>query len=472
MDPVGFVGGWLERAGVITVERFRPTVELAWPRVVTGFAIMSKQTADLAMVGVAVGTAGTAGLAYALAYWGLVAMLGLGLAGGTISLVSQHYGGDDPERASLVVKASVLVTVAVALPLVAAFLAVPGRLVGLLGADPASLRHGRVYLVFVAPAVLFEMLNLVASRTYTGIGDTYTEMVVRASGAVLNVLLSAALIFGAGMGVAGAAAGTAVATGAVTLGLGWGMTGRSYGGLLGMEPSPVAISAAGPWVDAALVRQLLEVSAPEVGRRLAQGVVVFPLLWIAASFGPVVVTAFEVARRVRTLVNSLNWGLSLASSSLVGRHLGAGDEAEAAAYGASIVRLAFVTYVGVAAAVALFAEPIAGLFVSGPEPVARTATFVVVCAASAVGQGVDGTATGALIGAGDTRLPFVASLFGRYAFALPAAALGLVTPLGVAGLYLALLLEMHVPGWINYGLFRTGRWKAVSRRYRSTSGSG
>jgi putative MATE family efflux protein len=472
MEPVESVGRLLERVGVITVERFRATVDLAWPRIVTGFAIMSKQTADLAMVGVAVGTAGTAGLAFALAYWGLVAMVGLGLASGTISLVSQNYGGDDSERASLVVKASVLVTVAVAVPVMAVFVAFAEHLIGLLGADAASLRHGRVYLVYVAPAVLFEMLNLVASRTYTGIGDTYTEMVVRATGALLNVILSAALIFGAGLGVAGAAAGTAVSTGVVTLGLGWGMTGRSYDGLLGMEPSPVSISASRPWVDGALVRQLLEISAPEIGRRLAQGAVVFPLLWIAASFGPVVVTAFEAARRVRTLINSVNWGLSLASSSLVGQHLGSGDEAEAGAYGASIIRLAFVVYLGVAGLVVLFAEPIAGLFVSGADAVAQTAAFVAVCAVSAVGQGVDGTATGALIGAGDTRLPFAASLLGRYAFALPAAGLGLVTPLGVAGLYLALVLEMHVPGWINYALFRTGRWKAVSRRYRTASGPG
>jgi len=469
MDPVDSVGSLLERAGIITSDRFRRTLELAWPRIVTGFAIMSKQTVDLAMVGIAVGTAGTAGLAFALGYWGVVVLLGLGIAGGTVSLVSQNYGADRPGRSSLVVKQSVLLTVALAVPIMAVFVAVPGALVGLLGAGPASLEQGSTYLVFVAPAVIFEMLNLIASRTYTGIGDTFTEMVNRATGALLNVVLSAVLIFWFGLGVAGAALGTTISTGVVTLTLGWGMTGRSYGGLLGMEPSPVPIGTGGAWVDRALLRQLLEISLPEVGRRLAQGLIVFPLLWIAASFGPVVVTAFEVARRVRTVVNSFNWGLSLASSSLVGQHLGESDETEAGAYGASIIRLGTVVYLCAAGVVVLLAEPIAGLFVSGPAAVGRTAVFVTVSALSSVGQGVDGTATGALIGAGDTRLPFAASLLGRYVFALPVAALGLVTPLGIAGLYAALLLEMYVPACVNYGLFRTGRWKAVSRRYRASS---
>ncbi|MDG5758756.1 MATE family efflux transporter [Natronococcus sp. A-GB1] len=459
------VANLLERLGIIDAERLRPTVDLAWPRIVTGVAIMSKQTADLAMVGIAVGTAGTAGLAFALAYWEIVAMLGLGLAGGTVSLVSQNYGGEENERASLVVTQSVLLAVIISLPLAAAFVLVPDRLIGLFGAGPESLAHGSTYLVYVAPAVVFELLNLIASRTYTGVGDTFTEMMARAGGAVLNVVLSALFIFGFDMGVAGAALGTTLSTGFVTVVLAWGMVGRSYGAL-GMEPSPVPITREGPWLEAGVIRDLVEISTPEIGRRLAQGVIVFPMLWIAASFGPVVVTALEVGRRVRSLINSVNWGMGLASSSLVGQHLGANEEEEAGAYGEGIVRLSVVCYVGIAAVVVAFADPIAGLFVSEPDEISLAATFVAVGAVSAIGLGVDGAAAGALLGAGDTRLPLVASLIGRYLFALPAAALGLVTPLGVAGLYLAFLLETYVPGGINYWLFRRGRWKAVSRRYR------
>jgi Na+-driven multidrug efflux pump len=183
-------------------------------------------------------------------------------------------------------------------------------------------------------------------------------MVVRAGGGVLNVVLSALLIFGFGLGVAGAAIGTTVSTGLVTLVLAWGMVGRSYG-RFGMEPSPVPVTRSGLRLEPAFIRQLIEISAPEIGRRLVEGLVVFPLLWIAATFGPVIVTAFEVGRRVRSLINSVNWGLSLASSSLVGRHLGANEESEAGAYGLAIVRLSTVVYIGLAVLVVAFAEPIA-----------------------------------------------------------------------------------------------------------------
>lgn len=465
------VAKMLERLGIISADQLKSTMNLAWPRIITGFAIMSKQTADLAMVGLAVGASGVAGLAFAFAYWEVATFLSLGLAGGTVSLVSQNYGGGERDHASLVVKQSILVAFAMGLPIVATYVLFAESLISVLGSHPEAIRHGSVYLIIVAPAVFFEFLNHIASRTYAGVGDTYTPMVARAGGAVLNIILSAVFIFGASLGVAGAAFGTAIATIAVTVVLAWGMLGRTYG-QFGMQASPVPVVVRGRWIAPRLTRQLLEISTPLMARRVAEGLVIFPFLWIAAVFGPVVVAALEVGRRIRALINSVRWGLSVASSTLVGQHLGAGDEHKAGTYGAAIIRFSVLIYIGIAAVVVVFSTPIATLFVIDPDSVAQTATFIAIGAVSAIGLGIDGAATGALRGAGDTRWPFVAALVGRYAFAVPVAALGLVSPLGVVGLYLALLLEGFVPGGINVWLFRTGRWKAISRRYRPSSDPG
>ncbi|MFC6768276.1 hypothetical protein [Natrinema soli] len=45
----------LECAHVIQRLRLRATADLAWPRIITGLARMSKQTADIAMVGLVLG---------------------------------------------------------------------------------------------------------------------------------------------------------------------------------------------------------------------------------------------------------------------------------------------------------------------------------------------------------------------------------------------------------------------------------
>jgi putative MATE family efflux protein len=454
----------LDRAGIIDPRRFRETFDLAWPRVVTGLAIMSKSTVDLALVGWDVGAAAVAGLAFANAYWQVGKFLGIGLAGGTVTLVSQAYGAEDSARASAAVGVSLVIALAVAAPIAVVYAAFAPDLVAVLGSEPEPRRHAATYLALVAPALLFEFPNLIASRTYAGVGDTLTPMVVRAGGALANIVLSTVLIFGYGLGVAGAAVGTSLATGVVALVFAWGLSGRSY---FGRGACPVAVTRATTRFDgvAPLTRRLLAVSAPLMARRTAEMLAVFPLVAIAATFGPAVVAAYEVARRVRTLIDSFSWGFSIAASTLVGQRLGAGDDAEAEAYALAIVRLSATVYVVAATAVFALAGRIPGLFVDDPAVVAVAGPFVAAAAVSVVFLGVDGSATGTLRGAGDTRYPFLTSLVGRYGCALPVAALGLVTPLGAAALLVAMVVESAVPAALNVFRVRSNRWKAIGRAH-------
>jgi putative MATE family efflux protein len=455
----------LASAGVIDERRLEDTFELAWPRIVTGFAIMSKRTVDLALVGIVIGSTAVAGLTIANAFWMVAKFLAIGLAGGTVSLVSQNYGGGDVDRAAAVVRLSVLLAFAVGVPTAIVFGLAAEPLVGLVGDDPDSIRHGATYLAIVAPGLLFEYLNLIASRTYAGVSDTFTPMAMRAGGAIANIALSSFFVLGLGMGVAGAAFGTTLATALVTVAFSWGMTGRNY--LRGRGASPVPLTLSRPFVDRELLRQIAQVSAPLIARRVAQGLVVFPLLAIAATFGPVAVAAVGVGRQVRALLGSFSWGFSIAASTLVGQELGAGEETEAEAYGWGIVRLSALVYVGAAAIVVAFADPIAGVFVDDPANRELSAWFVRVAAVSVIALGIDGSITGALRGAGDTRVPFIAALAGLYLVALPVAWLGTVIPaLGVGGLLIALFAETAVPMVVNLRRFRSNRWKAVSRSYR------
>jgi putative MATE family efflux protein len=451
----------LARVGIIEESRLRETTDLAWPRVVTGFAIMSKRTVDLAVVGIAIGPTAVAGLTLANAYWAVGKFAFIGLAGGTISLVSQNYGGGDGGRAARVVEASVLLSILVVVPVVALFVLGAEPLVDLLGDDPTAVGYGATYLVVVAPGLAFEALNLVASRTYAGVGDTLTPMAMRVAGALLNIALSGYLVLVADYGVAGAAAGTTVSTVLVAAAFAWGMTGRSYAGR-GASPIPLRFDAR---PDAGLLGQLVRVAAPLVARRVAQAAVVFPLLAIASTFGAVAVAAVGVGRQVRALLDSFGWGFSIAASTLVGQALGRGEEAVAELYGWEITKLSLVVYVLAAAVVVAFARPIAGVFVDGGD-VPLAAAFVRVAAVSVVPLGVDGSVTGTLRGAGDTSVPFLATLGGLYLVALPVAWLGTVTALGVVALQLALVAETLVPMVVTAARFRTGTWKRVSRAYR------
>lgn len=61
---------------------------------------------------------------------------------------------------------------------------------------------------------------------------------------------------------------------------------------------------------------------PLTVRWLDNSLVIVPFLAIVSVFGNGAVAAFEVARRLRELLNAPGWGFTLASRSLVGEELG------------------------------------------------------------------------------------------------------------------------------------------------------
>ena len=465
------VGLLLARAGLVDRARAVRTADLAWPRIVTGVARMSKNAVDVAMVGVAAGTVAITGVGFASPFWGLSFAVGAGLAAGTIALVSQRFGADDDEGLGLAVRTSAAVVVAATLPVTVAFWLFATDLIALLSDTPAAVSAGATYLRLVGLGVPFAALNLVGSRVLVGSDDAYTAMLLRASGAVLNVGANAVLIFVFDMGVAGAAVGTTLSTVAVTAAFAVGLT---RGRLPGVGSFPVRVDPFGPVLDLATARDLVSIGLPVFGRNLVWTVAEFPMLAVLAMLGPDVVAAFVIARRVWGIMNTPGWGFGLASSSLVGQSLGVGDEATAEAYGVDIIRYAVATYLVSAVLVAAFAGPIVRLFVDDPtDPVVPVAvSFVYAACVAVVLQGVSGGAAGPLDASGDTSWTFYGQALAMFGVSIPLTYLGATTSLGLWGVYLAFVAETSVPAAINYYRFATGRWKTVSRGYRPDPAAG
>ena len=465
------VGLGLSRLGLVDERRVRRVTDLAWPRIVTGLARMSKNAADVAMVGVGVGPAAIAGVGFASPYWGAAFTIGGGLAAGTIALVSQRFGAGAHDELGQAIRSSVVLVLAVSLPIAAVYWAFPGQLVGLLSSGAKTTRLGAAYLGLVALGVPFAGLNLVGSRALIGADDAWTAMVLRAGGALANILLNAVFIFGLGLGVEGAALGTVVSNVVVTAAFAVGLvTGR----LPGAGRFPVSVAPRGGYVDLGTMRDVVEIGLPVVGRNMVWTVSRFPMLAFVGLFGGPVVAAYVVSRRVWGLMNTPGWGFGLAASSLVGQNLGEGDEAAAEAYGHDIVRVSVATYVVAAALVFVFAEPIVVTFVGDPtDPTVGVAVPLVYAACIAVvAQGVTSSVAGALDATGDTNWPFYSRTLGMFGLAIPLTYAGATTALGLWGLYLAYFAQTVVPAAINYHRFSTGKWKAISREYRPDSSAG
>ncbi len=462
--PILYIGLLLARLGLIDRERAVETTDLAWPRIVTGVARMSKNAVDVAMVGAAIGTKAVAGVGFAGPFWGLAFAIGGGVAGGTIAMVSQRYGAEAYAELGLSVRSSALLVVLISVPVMLTFWAVPERLVGLLSDDAAAVAYGAAYLRIVGIGIPFAGLNLVGSRVLVGADDAYTAMQVRAGGAMVNIVLNAIFIFGLGLGVEGAALGTVlsnvIAVSAFAVGI-----SRGAAPLLG--EFPVTVDPFGNYLDGSTIRDLVRIGTPVGARNLVWTVAEFPMLAILATFGTSTVAAFVIARRIWGVMNTPGWGFGLASSSLSGQALGQAKEDLAEAYGRDIIRFSVATYAVSATIIAIFANRLVLVFTGGPGPEVPIAVNLIYAACIAVlFQGVSGAAIGPLDASGDTRVPFASQFLGMFGGSIPLAYVGSVTVLSHWGLYLAFIAETTIPAAINYWRFSSGRWKKISREFR------
>lgn len=469
----------LARLGLLDREKGEEAFDLAIPVMVTGALRTLLRFVDYLMVSVAIGAEAVAALELGFQYYFIAFGISLAVSSGTISVVSRFKGSGDHDRADFAIKQSLWLAVLIAAPLTAVAWLFSEPLVGLLSDDPATIELGGIYLQIIMLAFVFRFWGLIAARALQGAGDTRTPMYVRLITLPTNIVLNYLLIFGVGpfprLGIAGAAIGTALAN---------VLAATIFFAVLGSGRWDVRLPFRGRQWDTSIAREIVRVGLPLAGTRLARTFGRFPFLFVLGTLGTPVLAAYAIGRQVMLLALMPAWGYATASSTLVGQSVGAGEDVDADEYGWQTLRLALATQLPIAAALMLFAEPIAHLF--GTEHVDMTVTFVRVFGLGVAGFSIARTMQGGLRGAGDTTWPFYGAMVGIYLFQIPVAFMALpsgavvATILGVAiapglgwgllGIYAAILGEMYVRAAVNSYRFYSEKWKIVARRSEAGQG--
>jgi putative MATE family efflux protein len=406
------------------------------------------QLADAAIVG-HLGAAQLAGLGAAGAALSTLVNVCIFLAYGTTSAVARRMGAGDLTGA--VRQGIDGMWVALLLGAVIAAVAVPlaGPIVSAFGASAAATGYAVTYLRISAAGVPAMLLVLAGTGILRGLQDTRVPLAVAAIGAALNVVLNYLLVYPAGLGIAGSAAGTvitqagmAVAYVAVAV-----RVAQRHGAHL--RPDWPGIRAGASASFALLVRT----AALQVYLLIA--------VWIAARSGTAALAAHTVASNLwNTLALALD-ALAIAAQAIVGHALGAGDVARARA---ATVRMCWwggalgvVVGVLVAAARPLYVP----LFTPDHTVRVLLSGILLLVALYQPVSGVVFVLDGVLIGAGDNRFLAVASIattavFVACAFAARAAGGGLTGLWLAIGAFMlarlvALGLRARSPAWTRTG---------------------
>ncbi|MBS3781374.1 MAG: MATE family efflux transporter [Candidatus Thermoplasmatota archaeon] len=452
----------LARLGILDEKRGTEAFSLAWPVILTGGLRVGLRLTDFLMVGFAIGAAGVAALGFGFQFFFIGFALSLAVSSGTISLVSQHHGAGEYEKADFVIKQSVWLAVLISLPLMLVTWFHAEGMIGLLSSDPEVIDLGGAYLRVLMIGLLFRFFSMVAARAFAGSGNTVTPMYVSALGVPSNVVLNWLLIFGIGvfpeLGIVGAALGTLITNISMAV---------IFFALLFSNNYNVSFKLRGKQWDTSVVKKLFSVSLPLLGMRMARTLGQFPFLWMLDSFGTGVVAAYQVGRRVELFAMEPAWGFGTASSTLVGQSLGAEKEDEAELYGWDTLKISIAVMLPIGFLLALFAGPISGLFSDETDVIFLSTRFIYINAIGVLGYAVNRIMRGALRGAGDTRWPFYGNLLGIYGWLLPVSYIfGIVLDFGLIAIFIAVLGSFFIPGLVNLIRFKSGRWKEVSRKLR------
>ncbi len=462
----------LARLGLVSRERGQETFDIATPAMVSGGIWTILRLSDFFMVSLAGSDAALAAMQFAFQYYFLGFALAMAIGSGTISVVSRFKGREDHDRADLAIKQALWLSIGISAPLVLVSVVYPAALIELFTDDPAVVRLGGIYLQIIMMALTLRFWSMIGARALEACGNTRTPMVVNLVVIPTNFVLNAILIFGLGpapeMGIAGAAAGTALAT---------ALGAAIYVWIFRSGLFEVQLRLGGTQVDRGIIKEIVRVGLPVAGRRLIETGSRFPFLFVLGVLGTPVVAAFAIGRRFMTLALIPGFGYATAASALVGQNLGRGDEEEATRYGREALTLALVTQVLVAGLAAIFARPIVVLF--NLEAVDLSVTFIRVLAVSVAGNSVAQALQGALRGAGDMTWPFYAAVLGNgvrltlAALALPAGfvlfggtALAIAPGIGagVVFIYAAIILDRYLRAVVVAVRFWSGRWKVIGQK--------
>lgn len=377
---------------------------------------------------------------------------GLGLGAGTIALTSQDTGGDAAANRDEAVTQAVLLGLLLGVPLALTGLLFGEELIALLGASPEVARLGGAYLAIIFTTAGARHVALIGGRSLQGTGDTRTPMYVNAAANVVNV--AGTVVLGLGwfgapkLGVVGIGLATAV-TNVLTAGLLLAAIHRPKSDLGFVRPR-----------SAVVAKQLVVISVPRIAEGLAEAVARFPFNALLLTFGTPVNAGYQVGRRLYQQVTApLSRGYGVAASVLVGQALG-DERPEAARFeGWAVAALGVVTVGLIGAGVLVAADELARLFTRDPATVTYSVGFARAYGLAAPGLVAFIALSGALQGAGETRVPFVARLTGTFGFMLGVSyALGVTLGYGAVGAYVGLALTYTWMAAVVAWSFRSGNW--------------
>ncbi|MBS0274930.1 MAG: MATE family efflux transporter [Proteobacteria bacterium] len=433
----------------------RSLVLLAVPIMGANVLQVAYQLVDAFWVG-RLGAAAVAAVSITLPLMFVLVAAGMGFAIAGTTLIAQYTGARDHQMVDHVAAQTLLTILAVSVVLGSLGFALAPWLLHLMGVAPEVYRDALAFIRVIFIALPFTFLYAMAQALMRGVGEVRVPLYIVAGTVVINFFLDPILIFGKfgapSLGVAGAAVATLIAqliAAAVALRL-------LFGGRFGIHVRWPDFKP-----DFAFVKRAFLLGYPASIEQSARGVGMTLMTFLITSFGTVVTASFGIASNVLNFVVIPAMGFSMATSTLVGQNIGAGNikRAESVARLSAAVTFATLSLLGVVSY--FLASPIVRFFVPQSENVIAEGAHLIRIVSWSFGfVGLQFALLGVLRAAGEMLAAMATSLISQWVLQLPLAyLLSKHTALGADGLWWALPASNVATAFVAGGLFLWGPWK-------------
>jgi putative MATE family efflux protein len=429
---------------------------LAWPVTLNLAVVNVVSLIDIAMLG-RLGASAMAAAGYTQQFHFLSSSVLFAVGFACVALMSRSIGSGNLSRARHALAASLLVSLGAAVAIVLVIALPAPTWLKLLGADPEVVTLTIPYLNLVLGSTIPLAIAMTFEFGLRADQDTRTPLLIAVTVSAAKTLGNLLLIFGwlgfPRLELVGAGIATLLSQ---VLGL------ACFGVVIWRRraPSPLALGLRDFSASAPLLRDVVRLSLPGLGERLAMNLALLAYFRILADYGTAAIAAYTVGIRVLSFSWLPGSGFGVAASTLVGQALGGGDPEAASRVGWRALRLAVGVALVLGIPCALARTHLARLFVEDAGTVAALEPFLLCLALAQPFLQAHFALGGAHRGAGDTITPFFAAAAGNWALRLPLACLfAYVWQLPLVWVWYALLFD-HVTrtAWLAWS-FQRGRWR-------------
>jgi len=445
---------------------------LAWPTMLEQVLQTAVQYIDSAMVG-QLGAEATAAVGSTSTVGWMVGSSISALGVGFLAYISRSWGAKRYNDAARAVGQVVLATLVCGILFTIIPLSIAKYVPVWMQVDPAIRETASRYFFILYSPMLMRTALILFGTSLRAIGDTKTPMRVNVLMNIVNVVLNYLFIYqphtanvfglqfpmwGAGLGVEGAAIASAIA---------FVVGGAAITFAIWKHP---VISPKGRSLrpDTEVLRPCLQVALPSAAQRFLTSFGYVAFASLINGLGTIAIAAHSIANTVESAFYVPGYGMQAAASTLSGNTYGAGDLKRMR----SVTRTLLILEVSImclsGALLFIFAEKLMWLFTISAETVALGTTVLRMVAVSEPIYGVAIILEGIFQGVGDTKGPFAINVLGMWGFRILGSFVLLrFFGLGLEGAWACMIAHNTFLGIMFTIRYKKGTWNPLLRSAQS-----